>query len=157
MKAARFDAVIYGVGRLRCVDVPESVSRAAGDAKRVAVRVRVAGHEVQGSLVRRSDGGHRLFLPAGLRRAVGVDVGDRVRVAIAPDPAAGEPALPDDLREALRRARGATEAFRSRSPADRRQAVRWIEEAKSASARRNRIEKLLERIFRPPPRPKHRR
>ena len=152
----RFQAPVYLVGVLRCVDVPASVSKAFG-AGRIAVRVRVRGAEEPTSLVPKKGGGHRLFLGAALRRAAGVDAGDRVRVEIRADPRGGEPDVPPALAEELRRTPGALAEFLSRSPADRRQLVRWVEEPKSAESRRHRVQKAIKMVLRGKPDPKPRR
>ena len=59
--------------------------------------------------------------------AAGVEAGDRVEVAVRPDAEGGEPELPEELVAALGRIAGGMEALLTRSPADRRQLVRWIE------------------------------
>jgi len=148
--AMTFEARIYRVGQLRCVDVPERVSETLGSASRIPVQVRIGGSDGQTNLVRARNGGHRLYLAAELRRRPPVDSGDRVRVRLRPDPRGAEPELPADLLTALRRVPGCMAALRSRSPADRRQLVRWIDQPKSAIAREHRIEKALRIIQRGP-------
>lgn len=152
----RFEAEIYLVGVLRCVDVPARVSRSFGEGQRRPVRVTIGPAREQTSLVPRKGGGHRLFLGAAIRRAAGVDVGDRVRITIAPDPRGGEPSLPPALAEALRKTPGAMAEFLARSPADRRQLVRWVQQPKSAEARRNRVRKAIGLVLRGRPDPKPR-
>lgn len=154
----RFEAVIYRVGQLRCVDVPARVSRAAAGSEdgRLAVKVRIvrgaaAGGEDRTSLVRKRDGGHRLFLSAPLRRAAAADTGDRVTAEVWPDARGGEPDLPEELVTALGRVAGGMEELLSRSPADRRQLVRWIAAPKSREARRRRVDKAVEMVLRGKP------
>lgn len=148
---ATFEARIYRIGQLRCVDVPERVSKKLGAAPRIPVRVRLGEHEGQTNMVRTREGGHRLYLAAALRRRPPVDSGDLIRLQVFPDPRGAEPELPADLVAALRRVPGCMAALRSRSPADRRQLVRWIEQPKSSAAREHRIEKALKLIQRGPP------
>ncbi len=146
-----FEARIYSIGQLRCVDIPRSISDAFGASARVPVRVRIGRLEGQSSLVPKRDGGHRLYIAAGLRRMPPLDSGDRVRIKIWRDPRGGEPVLPDDLIAAFRRVSGGMAALLSRSPADRRQLVRWIEAPRSPEARRHRIEKAIDLVFRERP------
>jgi hypothetical protein len=54
------------------------------------------------TLVPRRGGAHRLYLDTWMRDAAGVDVGDRVRVTLRPDPGSRELPMPAALREALR-------------------------------------------------------
>jgi len=152
----RFDAVVRFVGALRCVDVPAAVSKAFGQG-RVPVRVSIGKAVGQTSLVPRKDGGHRLFLGAAIRKAAAVEAGDRVRFVIESDPKGGEPDLPPALAAALRRTAGAMEEFLARTPADRRQLVRWVEQPKSDDARSNRVRKAVEMVLRGKPDPKPRR
>jgi uncharacterized protein YdeI (YjbR/CyaY-like superfamily) len=51
-----------------------------------------------------------------------------------------EPAVPDDLRAALRRNKAALAAFQGFSPSHRREYVEWITEAKGEDTRRRRLE-----------------
>ncbi len=152
LAAAEFEALIYRIGQLRCVDLPVSVAKTLDAAPRIPVRVRVGQTEGQTNLVRTHEGGYRLYLAASLRRRPPVDSGDHVHVSLRPDPQGAEPVLPTDLIVAIRRVPGCMAALKSRSPADRRQLVRWVEEPKSATARAHRIERALKMIQRGPPR-----
>lgn len=150
-KPQTFEVVVYKVGQLRCVDVPPEVSAALGGAGRVPVRVRTAGAEEQTSLVPRREGGHRLFIASALRKAAGVDAGDRVELEVRPDRQGGEPDLPPELVAALGRIAGGMEELLSRSPADRRQLVRFIAAAKSPQARSGRVAKAAEMVMKGKP------
>ncbi len=149
-----FEAVVYKVGQLRCVDVPEEVSAALGPARKPPVLVRIEDGEEQTSLVPKREGGHRLFLAAALRKAAGVDAGDRVRLEVRPDAKGGEPDLPPELVAALGRVAGGMEELLSRSPADRRQLVRFIQAAKSPRARSHRVAKAALMVMKGKPRRK---
>ncbi len=153
-KPQTFTAVVYRVGQLRCVDVPPEVADALGDAGRTPVRVKIAGAEEQTSLVPKREGGHRLFLAAALRKAAGVDAGDRVDLEVRPDPQGGEPDLPPELVAALGRVAGGMEELLSRSPADRRQLVRFIAAAKSPQARNGRVAKAVLMVMKGKPKKK---
>ncbi len=152
-KPQSFEAIVYRAGQLRCVDVPSRVSAALGGG-RAPVRVMIAGAEEQTSLVPKREGGHRLFLAAALRKAAGVDAGDRVELEVRPDAKGGEPDLPPELVAALGRVAGGMEELLSRSPADRRQLVRFIDAAKSPQARAGRIAKAVEMVMRGKPKKK---
>ncbi len=146
-----FEAIVYKVGQLRCVDVPPEVSAALGTARKPPVRVRAASGEEQTSLVPKREGGHRLFLAAALRQAAGVDAGDRVRLEVRPDAKGGEPDLPPELVAALGRVAGGMDALVSPSPPDRRQLVRFIRSAKSPQPRSHRVAKAVEMVMRGKP------
>ncbi len=110
-----------------------------------------AGTEEQTSLVPKREGGHRLFLAAALRKAAGVDAGDRVELEVRPDAKGGEPDLPAELVAALGRVAGGMEELLSRSPADRRQLVRWINAPDSPQARKGRVAKAVEMVMKGKP------
>ena len=155
----RFETVIYKVGQLRCVDVPEEISVGLEGEGRIAVRVSLgpvsAGsstrREEQTSLVPKKQGGYRLFLAAGLRRSAGVDSGDSVEVELRPDPKGGEPDLPAALVAALAVVPGGMEEVLSRSPADRRQLVRFIQQPESPQARHRRVAQAVKMVMRGKP------
>ncbi len=158
--ARRFEAVVYKVGQLRCVDVPAEVSAAFGDG-RIAVRVSVEspfaeGGEEQTSLVPTKKGGHRLFLAAGLRKSAGIDAGDPVTLRLRPDARGGESDLPPELVAALAVVPGGMEELLSRSPADRRQLVRFVQQPKSRDARRSRVAQAVKMVMRGKPKRKKR-
>ncbi len=153
-KPRTFEALIYRVGQLRCVDVPPEVAAAFQTEGRTPVRVSIAGAEEQTSLVPKRDGGHRLFLASALRKSAGVDAGDQVELEVRPDPQGGEPDLPPELVAALGRVAGGMEELLSRSPADRRQLVRFIAAAKSPQARGGRVAKAVEMVMKGKPQKK---
>jgi len=148
-----FMAVLYNVGQLRCVDVPERFSDALGGGRHIPVLANINGLINPTALVSRKGGGHRMYVPAHFCESLEVDTGDPIRVSLAPDPRYGEPELPADLVAALGKA-GAMEALLERSPSDRRQLVRWIAAPKSEEARQHRIEQAVQRVLKGPPKRK---
>lgn len=154
MPRDRFEAVIYKIGQLRCVDVPAVVSEQLGGERQLPVLATIGGLITPTTLVARKGGGYRLYVPAHFCEALRVDAGDSVWVSLAPDPGSGEPELPKDLLAALGKAPGAMEALLARSPSDRRQLARWLAETKSEDARRRRIEKAVQRVLEGPPKRK---
>ena len=154
----RFEAMVYKVGQLRCVDVPDEVVAALGGG-RAAVKVRIESPfaescEEQTSLVPTRGGPHRLFLAAGLRKSAGVDAGDSVTLCLWPNSRGGEPDLPPELVAALAVVPGGMEELLSRSPADRRQLVRFIQQPKSPDARQRRVARAVKMVMRGKPKKK---
>ncbi len=147
-RRVRFTGRLYRIGQLRCVDVPDAVARVLGGAGRIPVVVTIRRASGQSSLVPKRDGGHRLFIGAALRRAGLVESGDRARIEVRRDARGGEPDLPAELVESLAGIRGGLAMLRSRSPADRRQLVRWIEAPKSREARLHRVSRAVAMILR---------
>lgn len=146
----RCTAILYSIAQNRCVDLPPEVAHRFPSHRNLPVRVTVAGVRASTSLVARKDGGYRLFISSELRHAAGVDRGDEISLEIEPDPGGGEPELAADLVRHLAGVPGAMEALLTRSPADRRQAHRWIESAKTEATRKRRLDQLVERLLQPP-------
>lgn len=147
MPAKRFTTVLYKIGQLRCIDVPHEISDALGRARTIPVLATIGGLITPTSLVARKGGGHRLYVPAHFCEVLEIEAGDSVWAELSPDPGAGEPKLPDDLLAVLGKTPGAMEALLARSPADRRQLVRWIEDTKNEDVRCARITKAVELVL----------
>lgn len=145
----RFRAKIRRQGVNPYVDVPSSVSRAfdayARDG-RIAVRVRLNGHETLGTLIPARSGRHRFFINGGMRAAADVSVGDTVTLelrATRPD----DVRPPADVRQKLRSRRGAREAFEKLAPSHRRHLLRYIDDARTSDGRARRIAKAVDHVL----------
>ena len=112
---------------------------AAALAGRASVDGMLAGHAFAATLERDGQGGHWLKVPAGLREAAGVAVGDEVELSIAPAAGEPEPPLPDDLRDALAAAPAARVQWSSLTRKARRDFIHWLDSAKKDGTRRRRI------------------
>lgn len=150
----RFVGVIYRVGILRCVSVPEEICARLGRCKGRALPVvaTVAGQTTRTSLLPAAGEGYRFFLNGAMRKASGADTGDPVGVALRPDRASREMPVPADFAAALARAPEAQAYFQEKSTALRREVLRYIQQAKAANTRarriRNCIRVLTERALR---------
>lgn len=137
----RFVAVIYKVGILRCVSVPEEISAVLerGSARTVPVVATVAGRTTRTSLLPAGSGCYRLFLDRTMRKAAGADTGDPVGVTLRLDRASREMPVPQDFAAALIRAPDAHRYFDGGTTALRHEVLRYIEQAKAAATRARRI------------------
>jgi hypothetical protein len=134
-----FQAAIYRVGILYCVDVPASLTRSLGGGKYIPVAGAVNGAKMRGLLVPRGDGQHRLFLDTKIRKAAKAGQGDVVTLALGPDPESREIPIPDEVLEAFEDEPGSLEVFQALSQAKRREVLLWILKAKHAETRAKRI------------------
>jgi hypothetical protein len=129
------------------VVVPPNLSRAFASFSERG-RVRVAGtinrRPFHATLVPTRRGMHRLYVNGGMRAAAGVDVGDRVTIALRAL-GSGEIDVPRDLSKALRAAR-LRRRFDALSASHRRELLRSIEDARSKANRRARIETTLRQL-----------
>ncbi len=140
-EAHRFVAVIYRVGILRCVSVPEEICArlARGSARTVPVVATVAGQSTRTSLLPAAGGSYRLFLDRALRKASGADAGEPVGVTLKMDRASREMPVPEDFAAALAGVPDAQGYFAAGSAPLRREVLRYIEQAKAAATRARRI------------------
>jgi hypothetical protein len=149
----RFSATIYRVGILRCVDLPAGVAATFAEWDNAPVRVRVGRGEARTRLVPRGEGGLRCFLDGALRKAAGVDSGDRVDVEITLDESADREPFPDDLMAVAEQLEGGIETLLTLPPGLRGQILKFLDGARSDATRRKRLarcrELLIERIAKP--------
>lgn len=143
----RFSARIFKIGINPVVDVPEKVSGALGARGSFPVAGLLNDVPIRATLVPAGAGRHRLYLNTAMREAAGVAAGDTVQLALARDPHPRPAEIPDDLREALERHDGALETFESLTASWRRSAIVRLEDARRASTRRKRIQRILDHVL----------
>jgi len=141
--AHAFDAILRKIGINFCIEIPARVSDAIGVRGYVPVKGMAAGRRFTSTLVPRGKGCHRLFLNGEVRRAAGIEAGDRVAIVLAVDARSRELPVAQDLEDALREA-DVAETFASLTMARRNEIIRWIEDAKRDDTRAKRIAKAVE-------------
>jgi Bacteriocin-protection, YdeI or OmpD-Associated/Domain of unknown function (DUF1905) len=146
---------------MRHVDVPEETVRqlaremAKGDrppkqaAKRnyIPVVAKVNGQSARATLVPASGGRFRMQINMALRRAARVDAGDMVSLELRLDRGSRNLPVPSDLRAGLKQHPKAEKEFRALPPGHRRQFIHWFDSAKSAEARRRRLERAIDHLL----------
>ena len=142
----RFTATLYRVGMNYCVDVPEHVS-SGWDARHVPVKINVVGLLGRTTAMRRKDGGYRVFVNVSLREMSDLGAGDDIDVSVTPTAELSEPAVPADLERALARSRKDRDAWMGLTLRQRRDFVRYLEEARGAETRRKRLTRGLETMI----------
>jgi uncharacterized protein YdeI (YjbR/CyaY-like superfamily) len=85
-------------------------------------------------------------LSADNRAAAGVAAGDEVDVDIEPDAESREVTIPADFADALAHEDTARTFFDGLSYTDRKEWVRWVQEAKRAETRAGRLAKAIESL-----------
>ncbi|WP_147916222.1 DUF1905 domain-containing protein [Ruania zhangjianzhongii] len=115
-----------------------------GTAKTAPVTVTIAGRTARLRLARM--GGENLIgMSKAARAQLGVQTGDEVEAAIAPDQAERTVDLPGELSDALTGA-GLTEAFAGWSYSRRKESARSVAEAKAAETKARRVAKVLDQL-----------
>jgi hypothetical protein len=139
----RLRATIYKVGILRCVDIPAPAVNSLGGETYIPVNAIANGHAFRGNLVPSGGGQRRLYLNTGVRKSAGAETGDSIDLTLALDEESRELPVPADLADALER-RSAWQSFELLPPGLRREALQWLQAAKSAETRNKRIRKVFE-------------
>jgi len=144
MAAKRFTADLELAGTSSAMfPIPFDVKETFGRA-RPPVKITIGGHTwrttpaVYGGVA-------YIGLNREVREATGVDVGDRVRVALELDTEPRTVAVPDDLRAALEEG-GVRAAFDGLSYTHRREYVEWVESAKRVETRAARLGETVRRV-----------
>jgi len=143
MQSHTFEAVIYQIGINRCVDIPESLSNSMSSSGFVAINILLNNQKYQTTLIPRGGGRHRLFLNSTVRKMLYADTGDKVKICIEPDPAAGEISEPTFLTRFLNRHKVADDIFRKLTPSQRREIIRYVQNAKTEFTRKKYLQHLL--------------
>lgn len=114
---------------------------ARGNIKVIGV---INGHPYRGSAMPYGDGTHFLVVNKTLREALGVTLGDVVRMTIRPDSAPRIVDAPLDLAAALPANAAAQAYFDRLAPSHRKAYVEWIEAAKRPETRARRVASAVE-------------
>ena len=126
--------------------VPATVMKAFGGKVRVPVRITINGAQHRTTICSMGMG-PMIGVPAALRKAAGVDRGERITVSLESDTEERTVALPRDFAKAMSAAE--RRAYDKMSYSHRKEYVMWIEDAKRLDTRARRIElartKLRER------------
>jgi hypothetical protein len=123
------------------VTLPFDIEEAWG-ARRVPIRATFDGIEYRGSAVYM--GGRPLLgVTRAVRDAIGKEIGDSVRVAIARDLEPRTVDLPEELATALALHPAQQESFDALAYTHRKEYARWIADAKRAETRHRRVATAL--------------
>ena len=137
--------VLLGGKTATGLPVPAEVVEGLGAGRQPKVHVAIGGHSYRSTVAVR--GGQFLIpLSAENRAAAGVAAGDDVEVELTLDTTPREVAVPPDLATALAADPAAQQIFDGLPFTHRKEYVRWIEEAKKAETRANRVAKTLTRL-----------
>ena len=127
------------------IHVPEKIVAALGAGNRPAVRVTLDGYSYRTTIARMR--GQFMFpVSAAVREQAGVAAGDQVEVELELDTAPREVAVPAELEKALKRDRGARQAFEKLSYSNQKRHVLAVEGAKTEETRQRRIAKIVDEL-----------
>ena len=142
LSTRRFQTVLMKSGSRIFIPIPFNPNEVWGVKRRHYIRGTVNGCDVRGSL---GSDGKQYFLPVGAawRRGSGIEAGDKVDVALAPEGPQSE-GLSADVLTALDAAPQAKAFFESLATFYRNTYIKWIESAKRPETRTARIKEMIE-------------
>lgn len=127
------------------IAVPAEVVDGLGGGKRPPVTVAINGYSYK-STVASMGGVYKVPISAENRQAAGVQAGDTVTVDIEIDTAPREVEVPADFASALNTDTTAKAFFETLSNSKKKAFTYWIETAKQAETRQNRINQAVEML-----------
>lgn len=120
------------------VVLPQAASARLPARGMVSVDGTLEGVSFQATLEPDGEGSHWLRIDEALRDAAGLDVGATITLAIATAAREPEPAVPDDLAQALAARPAALETWHATTARARRDWIQWIASGKKAGTRAKR-------------------
>lgn len=127
------------------VEVPLDVEKAFG-AKKPKVKATFEGVPYRGILSRMGTDYHILIILKSIREQIGKSFGDKVKITVELDTEPRVIEIPKDLMKELKKNKDAKVFFDKLAYTHRREYVMWINEAKRAETRQNRIVKTIEML-----------
>ncbi len=127
------------------VTIPFDVEQVFGK-KRVKVQALIEGEPYRGSLVRMGGPCHILGIRKDIREKIGRTYGDEIEIVLEEDTEPREVTVPLDLRQAFEDHPEAGAFFKQLSYSHQKEYVGWIEEAKRAETRQERIARAVEML-----------
>lgn len=125
--------------------VPFNVPEVYGTRAQVKVCGTIDGYSYRGSIANMGEG-HCMVVKKEIRQAIGKGAGDPVNVVMEIDTEPRVVSVPDDFQQALTAHPQAQVNFDSSSYTHKKEYVEWIEGAKKAETRANRIQKAIEQL-----------
>jgi hypothetical protein len=145
-KQQTFTAVIQNAGGGGAfVEVPFDVEQEFG-SKRPRIKAMIEGVAYRGILTRMDTDCHILGIRKEIREQIRKTFGDEVTIIVQPDTEPRLVEIPSDLKKAFRTEKDAKAFFEKLSYTHQREYVTWIDEAKRAETRQNRIAKTIEML-----------
>lgn len=123
---------------------PESVEECFGTRGKIPVKITVDGHPFDQMLLG-SRNGHYFVYNEFIRRAVGKDLGDTLRVTLEKDDTIRSLKIPSEIEQALKE-HNVLETFSQQPDYLKREQLNKIELAKKEETRLNRLHKLIHEL-----------
>jgi hypothetical protein len=149
MKRYEFDAVIFKHENIdgAYIEFPYNIEEEFGVKGQVKVKATFDGALYRGSLTKMGMRCHWLGITKEIRKLIGKNPGDKVRVILEQDLEERVVVVPEDFLAAMSAHPDAFSFFEKLSYTHKKEYVQWIESAKKAETRTSRIAKALEMLI----------
>lgn len=127
------------------IEIPFDVEQEFG-AKRVKVVATFDEVEYRGSIVKMGLPCYMIGMTKEIRKKVGKEFGDTIRVTVKKDEEVREVILPEDMKQALAENEEAVSFYESLSYSAKRKYMQWITGAKKEETRRKRIAEAVVKL-----------
>ena len=144
-----FEAVLDGHPGMEALSVnfPYDVEALYGTRGQVKVKVTFDGVPYRGSLAKMGHPCHFLIVRKDIRKLIGKNAGDTVRVTVQRDTEERVVDIPEDLSVLIAAQPEAGARFDKLSYTNRKEYVQWITEAKRPETRERRLHKTIELLL----------
>lgn len=146
MKVYEFEAVIQKHDGMNAayIEFPYSVEAEFGTKGQVKVKAAFEGVEYRGSLVNMGLASHCIGLTQTIRKAIGKEPGDEIKVILHQDTEPRIVEFPEELTLAFKQNQEAALFYKTLSYSRQKAYVTWITSAKREETRKRRLEKSLQ-------------
>jgi hypothetical protein len=145
----RFSATIFKVGINPCVDAPARVSAALVRQGYIPVAGTINGQPFKAGLVSLGNGRHRLYINGEMRKAAGVDTGDRITVILDYDPRPRKLPVPRPFAQALEVNPKAKQVWENLTASRRKEILNYLNNLKSPESLARNITRVIKHLTSP--------
>ena len=139
MPPIRFDAPLSSIGSWTILRLPKAASAKFPSRGMVMAEGTINGFQFQSPLEPDGKGSHWLRVDGALGKGARAKAGDTVTLAMEPSEEWPEPAVPADVKKALKASPKAYEVWMDTTTAARWDWLRWIASTKNPETRQKRI------------------
>ncbi len=144
-----FDAVLDAVEGIEAfsINFPYDVQEVYGVRGQVKVKVTYDGVPYRGSLAKMGHHCHFLLVRKDIRKLIGKNAGDTVRVTVQRDTEERVVEVPAELADLFQQNPEAKALYDKLSYTNRKEYARWINEAKRPETKQKRLDKTIEMLL----------
>ncbi|MDN5200650.1 YdeI/OmpD-associated family protein [Fulvivirgaceae bacterium BMA10] len=129
-----------------CISIPFDVQDVYGTKGQVKVKATFDGYEYRGVIANMGTGSHIIILTKAVRKAIGKDHGDQIKVTLLKDTEERVITIPDYFQKLLDQDQKIKSFFNSLSYTNRKEYINWMEGAKKQETKDRRIWQSLEKL-----------